>query len=72
MDTKLMHDTLNLFDLVQNVTHQTHKAENILDWIITTNELRKENLMSCIANQDFLSDHSIIKFKSALPRPLTE
>ena len=66
-----MQDTLNLFDLFQNVTLQTHKAGNILDWILTTYESHKENLISDIANQDLLSDHCIIKFKIALPRPPT-
>ena len=72
MDTKLMQDTINLFYLFQNVTFQTHKAGNILDWILTTIESHKENLISDITNQDFLSDHCIIKFKTALLRPATE
>ena len=63
MDTKLMQDVLNLFDIFQNVTLQTHKAGNILDWIITTNESHKENPISGIAKQDFISDHCIFKFK---------
>ena len=72
MDTKLMQDTLNLFDLFQNVTLQTHNAETMLDWILVTYELHTENLISDIANQYLLSNHSIIKFKIALPRPPTE
>ena len=63
---------LNLFDLFQNVTLITHKAGKILDSILTTKESYKENLISDIANQDFLSDHCIIKLKIALPRPPTE
>ena len=72
MDTKLIQDTLNLFDLFQNVTLQSHKAGNILDWILATNESHRENLISHIANQDFLSDQCIIKFKITLPKPPTE
>ena len=49
IDITLMQDTLNLFDLFQN--------GNILYWILTTNESHKENLISHVANQDFLSDH---------------
>ena len=52
-DTKLIQDTLILFDLFCNVTFQTHKTGNILDWILATNELHKENLISDKANQDF-------------------
>ena len=63
MDIKLMQDTLNLFHLFQNVTLQTHKAGNILDWILTTKESHKENLISDTTNKDFLSDHCITKFK---------
>ena len=72
IDTKLMHDALNVFDLFQNVSLQTHKVGNILDWILAVNELHKENLIPDIANKDFLSDHCIIKFKAALPRPHKE
>ena len=46
METKLMQDTLNLYDLFQNLTFQTHKAGNILDWILTTNESDKDSLIS--------------------------
>ena len=60
MDTKLMQDTLNLFDLLQNVNCQTHIAGNILDWILTTNKSHKQSLISDIANQDFLLDHCFI------------
>ena len=73
MDTKKMQDTVNLFDQFQNVTLQTHKAGNLLDWISTTNESHKENLISDKANQDILSDHCIIKFKLPyLDHPLKE
>ena len=60
---------LNLFDLYQTVTLQTHKAVNILDWILTANKSHKGNLISDMGNQNFLSDHCIIKFKISLPRP---
>ena len=66
MDTKLMQDTLNLFDLFQNVTIQTQIAGKILDWILTTYESHKETLISEIASQDILSNHCIIKFKIVL------
>ena len=72
INTKLMQDTLNLFHLFQNVTLQRHKAGNTLDWILITNESLKENPISDIANQDFLSVHCILKFKTALPRSPTE
>ena len=53
MNTKLVHGTLNLFDLFQIVTLKTHKVGNILDLILTTNESHKENLISDIVNLDF-------------------
>ena len=67
-----MQHMLNLFDLFQNVALQTHKAGNLLDWILTTNEPHKENLISDIANKDFLFEYCNIKCKMVLPRPPME
>ena len=71
MDSKLTQETLNLVDPFQNVTLQTQSWKHtVLD--LNKNESHKENLVSDISNEGFLSYHCIIKFQTALPSPPTE
>ena len=58
-DTTSMQEILDMYDLHQYIKIQTHKLGNTLDWLISNSP----DIIQDIMSKDFLSNHSIIKWK---------
>ena len=58
-NTKGLNDILNTFDLTQVIDFPTHKAGNVLDWIIYKEQ---QNCIHNLIKLEFLSDHCIIEW----------
>ena len=67
-DTTSMQEILDMYDLHQHINIQTHKLGNTLDWLISNSPETIHDIM----NIDFLSDHSIIKWKLQISQKVSE
>ena len=68
-DTRRMSELLQTFNLVQEIEFPTHRAGNILDWIIHKEE---ENCIQNLTNSEYLSDHCIIEWTMRKPPIISE
>ena len=59
MDTKSLNNILNTFDLTQVIDFPTHKAGNVLDWII---HKEQQNCIHNLTKLEFLSDCCVIEW----------
>ena len=57
-----------MYDLHQHINIQRHKLGNTLDWLISSSP----ETIQDITSKDFLSDHSIIKWKFQISQKITE
>ena len=57
-ETRRLNELLNIFNLIQEIEFPTHKAGNVLDWIIHKEKL---NCIHNLTKLEFLSDHCIIE-----------
>ena len=63
-----MQEVLDMYDLYIHINIQTHKLENILDWLISSSP----ETIQDITSKDFLSDHSIVEWTFRINQKVTE
>ena len=67
-DTTSMWEILDIYDLQQHINIQTHKFGKKLNWLISNSP----ETIQDITNKDFLSNHSIIKWKFQISQKVTK
>ena len=67
-DTTSMQEILDMYDLDQHISIQTHKLGNTLNWLIGNSP----DTIQDITSKDFLLDHSIIEGTLQINQKVTE